>query len=405
MRQSNLYVYTKKEVPSDCEIISHELLVRGGYVKQVGSGVYTFMPLGLKVLRNIENIVREELDALGYNEILMPVLQPKALWDESGRWEDYGDNLFRVLDRHQKTFALGPTHEEVITAMIRDEIKSYKVLPFGLYQIQTKFRDEFRPRFGLMRSREFLMKDLYTFHDSIESLDQHYDKISDAYSRIFTRLGVDFIRVEADNGDIGGSGSHEFMALSSIGEDTITFCRSCGYNANVEKSGLEIGDACPVCSKPIDVKKGIELGHIFKLGTKYSEAMKAYVNDASGRQIPIIMGCYGIGISRCIMALLEQSKDGIVNWNDEVAPFSDHIIIANVNDENTVNAANEYYQRLLSAGKRVLIDDRNERIGSKLKDSELIGACRRIVFGKDFVDGKVEFIENNEKTLKEFKLL
>ncbi len=392
MKQTNLYFYSKKNDAADAEVYSHKFLIRGNYIKQIGSGIYTYMPLGLKIIQNISDIIREELDNLGYNEILMPVLHPKTLWDETGRWEEYGENLFKVYDRHDKPYALGPTHEEVITSIVRGEVSSYKRLPFGLYQIQTKFRDEFRPRFGLMRTREFAMKDLYTFHLDSDSLKQHYNRISDAYERIFARMGLNVIRVDADNGDIGGDSSHEFMALSDIGEDTLTVCEECGYNANEEKSSLQAGENCPNCKGVISERKGIELGHIFALGTKYSIAMNAYVNDQDGKRVPLLMGCYGIGISRILMALVEQAGERLI-WHEAVAPYTHHVIIGNTKDEELVEAANNLYHKLLQDGYRVLLDDRQESLGSKLKDADLIGANKKYIFGRDFKNGQIEYLE------------
>ncbi len=266
MKQSLEFIPTLKNISSDAVIQSHKIMLRGGYAHQVAAGVYTYLPLGYRVIKNIENIIREELDKIGCSELLMPALQPKTLWDETGRWEEYGDNLMQLEDRHNRAFALGPTHEEVISDVIRTHIKSYKKLPLALYQIQTKFRDEFRPRFGLMRSREFMMKDLYTFHNTYDDLKVWYEKVSKCYENIFTRCGLKFVRIEADNGNIGGDASHEFMALCDIGEDIITYCDDCGYSANVEVSNLKAGDDCPQCDSKIKEAKGVELGPIFKLG-------------------------------------------------------------------------------------------------------------------------------------------
>lgn len=391
MRQSLEFIPTLKDVSSDAVIQSHKMMLRGGYAYQVAAGIYAYLPLGYRIIKNIEKIIREELDGIGCSELLLPTLHPKNLWDETNRWGAYGDNLMSMTDRHGREFALGPTHEEVITDVVRTYIKSYKKLPLALYQIQTKFRDEHRPRFGLMRGREFVMKDLYTFHENYEELQEWYDKVANCYERIFTRCGLKFAKIQADNGDIGGDSSHEFMALCDVGEDTITYCDSCGYSANVEVSNLKAGDNCPNCNDTIKEAKGVELGHIFQLGTKYSESMNATINCQDGSLKPIIMGCYGIGVSRIVMAVLEQcSVDSTVVWPEELKPYDTHIIIGNIKDEAQVNAALKLEKELAEKGLRVLVDERDERIGSKLKDSDLIGIGHRIVFGKHFNEGLVE---------------
>lgn len=539
MKQSKTFIPTLREVPADAEIKSHKLLLRAGFIRQVASGVYTYMPLGWRVLRKIEQIVREEMDAIDGVELHMPALQPAELWQESGRWEDYGPELMRLNDRHDRPFALGPTHEEVITALVRDEIKSYKRLPLTLYQIQTKFRDEKRPRMGLLRGREFVMKDAYSFHTSRESLDETYDKMYQAYSNIFSRLGLNFRAVIADSGSIGGKGTHEFMVLSEIGEDTIAFSDESDYAANIEMAevvttyekkdeslkelekvntgehktiedvvnylqiapedtiksllfkvddefvlvlvrgdheandvkvknlldaavvelatpeeteeiiGCQIGNVGPIGVNNVKIiadvavqyivngvcganeekmhyvnvnpgrdfevdtyadlrfiqegdpspdgkgkvkfAKGIEVGHIFKLGTKYSEALNATFLDENGRSQPMIMGCYGIGISRLVMAVAEQFADdkGLV-WPEVVTPYQYHVIIVNMKDETQVSVGTEIYNKLQASGFEVLLDDRNERVGVKFADSDLIGIPTRITVGKKASEGIVE---------------
>lgn len=397
MKQSLEFIPTLKDISSDAVIQSHKVMLKGGYVHQVAAGIYTYLPLGLRVIKNIEKIIREELNNIGCSELLMPTLHPKSLWDETNRWDAYGDNLMRLTDRHNREFALGPTHEEVITDLIRTYVKSYKKLPLALYQIQTKFRDEFRPRFGLMRGREFVMKDLYTFHESKQELDEWYDKVAQCYKNIFTRCGLKFVQVEADNGDIGGDSSHEFMALCDIGEDTITYCDKCGYSANVESSNLKANDPCPKCDAKILEAKGVELGHIFQLGTKYSQQMNANINNKDGSLSPIIMGCYGIGVSRIVMAVLEQcSIENKVIWPEQLKPYDIHLIIGNMKDEDVVKKAYEIENMFTKKGLSVLLDDRSERMGSKLKDADLIGIDKRYVFGKDFKDGFVEYTYKNE---------
>jgi prolyl-tRNA synthetase len=391
MRQSQLFIPTLKEAPKDAEVISHKVMVRAGMIKQVAAGIYAYLPLGLKVLQNIERIVREEMDALGASELLLPALTPADLWKESGRWDKYGPELMRLKDRKDRDFLLGPTHEEVITFVARDFAKSYKKLPIALYQIQTKFRDELRPRFALMRGREFSMKDLYTFHASEEDLDIWYQKVWQAYLRIFDRCGLDVKIVNSDTGQMGGKSAHEFMVMSEVGEDTITYCDICDYAANIEYSNLEKGSACPNCSDgKILVAKGIEVGNIFKLGTKYSESMNAYFTNEAGKQQPIIMGCYGLGVSRTLMAVTEQHyhENGLI-WPRELRPYAYHILIADIEDIEQMKYANELYIALQTSDT-VLLDDRSERLGSKFQDADLVGSPIVIVVGKEVVNGMVD---------------
>lgn len=401
MKQSLLFVPTLKEAPKDADVKSHKLMTRAGIIKQVAAGIYTYLPLGYRVIKKIEEIVRQELDKIGASELLMPALQPRDLWDESGRWDKYGPELMRLKDRKDRDFCLGPTHEEVITDVVRDYVSSYKKLPLALYQIQTKFRDEMRPRFGLMRGREFIMKDAYTFSESKEDLDVWYKLFTKAYIDIFNRCGLDTKIVSSDVGQIGGDEADEFMVMSEVGEDTITYCLSCSYAANQEHSKLQDGDICPVCGGTINTAKGIEVGNIFKLGTKYSVSMNANFASKDGKLEPIIMGCYGLGISRTLMASVEQhsSEDGIV-WPIEIAPFKVHIIPVNINDEVQGKVAYEIYNTLKSKGIDVLIDDRDERAGSKFKDADLIGIPFRVIVGKDAVTNKVEFIDRSNGVKK-----
>jgi prolyl-tRNA synthetase len=532
MKQSNMLIPTLREVPSDAEVKSHQLLLRAGYIRQNTSGIYSFLPLGKKVLKKVEDIVREEMENAGAVELLMPAMQAAELWQESGRWYSYGPELMRLNDRHNREFALGATHEEVITTLVRDEVKSYKKLPLSLYQIQTKFRDEKRPRFGLLRGREFLMKDAYSFHANAESLDDTYEKMFTAYSNIFTRLGLNFRAVIADSGAMGGKDTHEFMVLSDIGEDTIAYSNESSFAANIEMAPVvanyekksdapldkekvstpgqktieevasflqvdkkdliksivfkvdekyvlvlargdhEINDVkvknlyqasvvetatadevqkvmgCSVGSLgPIDIPesveivadtaveylvnavtganeegvhyknvnpskdfevaqyadlrfieegdispdgqgviqfaKGIEVGHIFKLGTRYSEAMGANFLDENGRNQPMIMGCYGIGVSRVLAAIVEQYHDenGII-WPQAVTPFEVHVIPVNMKNEAQASLAEEIYTELRNVGVSVLMDDRQERPGVKFTDSDLIGLPVRVTVGK-----------------------
>lgn len=398
MKQSLLFVPTLKDAPKDAEVKSHKLMSRAGLIKQVAAGIYTYLPLGYKVIKKIEDIIREELDNIGASELLMPALQPKDLWEESGRWDKYGPELMRMKDRKDRDFCLGPTHEEIITQVVRDYLNSYKKMPLALYQIQTKFRDEMRPRFGLMRGREFIMKDAYTFTESQEDLDVWYKAFTEAYVRIFNRCGLDTKIVASDTGQIGGDEADEFMVMSEVGEDTITYCRSCNYGSNQEHSGLKTGDQCPKCGGTIAEAKGIEVGNIFKLGTKYSESMNAKFASQDGTLKPAIMGCYGIGISRTLMAAVEQhSNDNGIIWPAEIAPFKVHIIPVNVKDENQVALADQLYKELKAKKIEVLIDDRAERAGSKFKDADLIGIPHRIVVGKKAVEGIVEYLDRSQE--------
>lgn len=539
MKQSKMLIPTLREVPADAEIKSHQLLLRAGYIRQNASGIYSYLPLANKVLKKIEHIIREEMDAAGGVELLMPALQQAELWQESGRWFTYGPELMRLKDRNSREFALGATHEEVITSLVRDEIKSYKRLPLTLYQIQTKFRDEKRPRFGILRGREFIMKDAYSFHTSQESLGEVYDALFQAYCNSFERCGLNYRAVIADSGAMGGKDTHEFMALSDVGEDTIAYSTESNYAANVEMApvintyvksdeavlelekvetkdqksiedvssfleisadkciksllfkadekfvlvlvrgdhevndikvknllgasvveladpsetekvlGCKVGSLGPVQVKDVEIiadnavqsivngvcganeehfhfininpdrdfqvtqyadirfiqegdlspdgkgiiafAKGIEVGHVFKLGTRYSEAMGATYLDENGRTQPIIMGCYGIGVSRTMAAIVEQFNDdrGIF-WPKAVAPFDVHVITVNTKDENQNELSEKLYSMLKANRLDVLVDDRQERAGVKFADSDLIGLPIRITVGKKASEGIVE---------------
>ncbi|MBS4189267.1 proline--tRNA ligase [Bacillus sp. FJAT-49705] len=539
MKQSKILIPTIKENPADADIKSHQLLLRAGFIRQNASGIYSYLPLAHKVLRKIEAIVREEMDLAGGVELLMPAMQAAELWQESGRWYSYGPELMRLKDRHSRDFALGATHEEVITSLVRDEIKTYKKLPITLYQIQTKFRDEKRPRFGILRGREFIMKDAYSFHSTQKSLDDIYEKMYQAYINIFSRCGLNFRAVIADSGAMGGKDTHEFMVLSEVGEDTIAYSDSSNYAANIEMApvitkyektsekieelekvktenkktieevssflhvsaeqciksllfkvddkyvlvlvrgdhevndiklknlfgaanaelasadetkeilGCTIGSLGPVGISNVDIvadnaienitsavcganeedyhyknvnpirdfqvsqytdlrfiqegdlspdgngtilfAKGIEVGHVFKLGTRYSEAMGATYLDENGRNQPMIMGCYGIGVSRTMASIVEQYHDenGIV-WPVNIAPFDLHLIAVNMKDDDQSALAEELYSRLKEAGYDLLMDDRQERPGVKFADADLIGLPVRITVGKKASEGIVE---------------
>jgi prolyl-tRNA synthetase len=540
MKQSMTFIPTLREVPSDAEVKSHQLMLRAGFTRQNASGVYSYLPLANIVLKKIEQIVREEMNTAGASELLMPALQQAELWQESGRWYSYGPELMRVKDRHNREFALGATHEEVITSLVRDEIKSYKRLPLSLYQIQTKFRDEKRPRFGVLRGREFIMKDAYSFHATKESLDEAYNKMFTAYKNIFSRCGLDFRAVIADSGAIGGTDTHEFIVLSEIGEDTIAYSDTSQFAANIEMApvnavyekktdelkplekietpdqrtieeissflnvtkeaciksllfkvddrfvlvlvrgdhevndiklknlydatnvdlatadetkealncvpgfvgpinvsenvevvadhaiasvvngvcganeeqfhfqGVNIdrdtkvsqyvdlrfiqeGDVSPDGEGTIKFAKGIEVGHVFKLGTKYSEAMNATFLDENGRTQPMIMGCYGIGVSRTLAAIIEQHHDenGIV-WPNSIAPFQIHLIPVNMKNDSQKDLSEKLYAEFIEQGYEVLLDDRPERVGVKFADADLIGLPVRVTIGKKAEEGIVE---------------
>lgn len=540
MKQTATFIPTLRETPADADVKSHQLLLRGGFIRQNTSGIYSFLPLGKRVLQKVETVIREEMEAVNSVEVFLPALQQAELWQETGRWYSYGDELMRLTDRNNRAFALGATHEEVITSLLRDEIKSYKKLPLNLFQIQSKFRDEKRPRFGLLRGREFLMKDAYSFHATTESLDDTYNDMMQAYTNIFTRLGLNFRAVIADSGAIGGKDNHEFMVLSDIGEDTIAYSDTSGYAANIEMAavnveypisneakkeiekvatpdkktitevaefltvspekciktlvfktdddyvivlcrgdhdindvkvkhatgakvvematpeevmeqlGCEIGSLGPVKLKsPIRVyadhgvksivngvtganeagyhyinatpekdfsvdtfadlrfiqegdaspdgqgvikfAKGIEVGHIFKLGTTYSEPMKGTFLNDQGRAMPYIMGCYGIGVSRVMAAVAEQFQDeNGFTWPDVIAPYEIHIVPVNMKDEVQRELGEDLYKLLKSYRYEVLLDDRVERAGVKFADADLIGLPVRITVGKKASEGILE---------------
>ena len=554
MRFSKFFIPTYREVPAEAEVISHQLMLRAGLIRKLTAGIYTYLPAGLKSIRKVENIIREEMNRAGAIELLMPAVQPAELWQESGRWDVYGKELLRFRDRHNREACLAPTHEEVITDLVRKEIRSYKQLPLNFYQIQTKFRDEIRPRFGLMRCREFIMKDAYSFDVDEEGANKSYESMYEAYSRIFTRCGLKFRAVEADSGAIGGSYSHEFMVLADTGEDQLVSCTKCEYAANLEKAevrrpdedlnsaqasgqdnsplqevmtpdiktidqlaeflsiepavllktliyvadgrpiaalvrgdheinetklknylgadvvelappeviqevtgaptgfagpvGLKVkliadysvrdtttwvtgankkdmhlinvklgrdfqvdefadirlitpSDPCPRCGGPIKFSRGIEVGHIFKLGTKYSKAMKALFLDEKGEEHPIVMGCYGIGVGRTVAAAIEQNHDdmGII-FPIPIAPFEVVILALQMHDPQVRETAEKLYHALLEKGVDVLFDDRDERPGVKFNDADLIGIPVRVTVGqKGLKEGKVELkVRDNKQT-------
>ena len=405
---SKLLIPTLKDAPQEAEVISHKLMLRAGMIRKVASGIYTWLPLGFKVLKKIENIVREEMDVSGAQEVFMPMVQPKELWNETKRWEKMGPELLRIKDRHERDFCLGPTHEEVITDIVRDNVKSYKELPLNIYQIQTKFRDEVRPRYGIMRGREFLMKDSYSFNIDEESLQETYLIMREAYKKILDRIGLEYKISAADSGAIGGDSSEEFHVLAENGEDTIAVSDSSEFAINSElllKDGENInsleGKPSPDGKGTIQIKKGIEVGHIFKLGRLYAESMKANVLNSEGKASTLYMGCYGIGVSRLVAAAIEQNFDekGII-WPHNIAPFDINIIsIGFEKDEEISSASINLYEELKSMGYDVLLDDRKDGYGAKMKDSELIGIPLNIIIGKKYLESKeIELISRDGQT-------
>ena len=409
MKTSNLLLATQRESPSDAETISHQLMIKAGLIRQVASGIYNWLPLGIKVLRKVENIVRREMDKSGAQEILMPMVQPGDLWKESGRWQQYGKELLIFQDRHEREFCLGPTHEEIITNLCRNDIRSHKQLPITFYQIQTKFRDEIRPRFGVMRSREFIMKDAYSFDLSEEGMNHSYNIMREAYERIFDSMGLDYRIVKADSGAIGGSDSEEFHVLADSGEDLLAFSDKSDYaiNADLLIEALSDQDPESLDGQPspdgkgnLKLKRGIEVGHIFKLGKKYSESMKLVLQGDKGNIFPE-MGCYGIGISRIVAAAIEQNHDdkGII-WPDAISPYEIALVEINPKGDKALKKlCSQLYNSLKEKGHEVLWDDRDQSPGVKFSDMELIGIPRMIIVGeKSFKDNKVEFkIRGQEK--------
>ena len=410
MLWSNYFIPTLKDTAAeDSQVISNSLMLKSGMIRKTASGIYTWLPLGLRVLNKVENIVREEMNNAGAHEVLMPMVQPKDLWDESERWNKFGPELLRFKDRHDRDFCLGPTHEEVITDLIKNNVKSYKELPLNIYQIQTKFRDEIRPRYGVMRSREFLMKDSYSFHLSEECLEDTYQIMRKAYSNILKRIGLNFKIVKADSGAIGGDRSEEFHVLAENGEDTLAVSDSSDYAVNAElllendqdAQSLE-GQKSPDGNGLLEITKGIEVGHIFQLGKLYSKNMNATVLDDSGTAKNMHMGCYGVGISRIVAASIEQNFDekGII-WPKSISPFNLSIITIGADKDKNIEASSKkLYQDLSQKGFEVILDDRNDGFGKKIKDNELVGIPLSIVFGKNFSENdEVEIIFRDGKKI------
>jgi prolyl-tRNA synthetase len=416
LKFSQFFIPTLKEIPSEAEIPSHSLALRAGLIRKVASGIYSFLPLGFRVLKKIEEIIRQEMNNSGAIELFLPIMQPSVLWEKSGRWKEYGPEMFRLKDRNKRDFCLGPTHEELITYLAYLDLKSYKNLPVNLYQIQVKFRDEMRPRYGLLRAREFIMKDAYSFCRNDDDLLVIYKNMYDAYCRILERIGLQYKVVEAETGLIGGSYSHEFIVLAENGEEKLVFCPACGYSANYEmsksisKTGkenkdnkinkcgdftyTEQGDRCINCGKELKIEKGIEVGHIFKLGDKYSEKLDARFIDVDGKLKPLVMGCYGIGVTRILAAAIEQLHDdkGII-WPASIAPFTVNIIVTTEKNSELSKAGDMIYKTLKKLNVEVLYDDRDVSAGIKFKDSDLIGIPVRFILGRKFLGSRLIDVE------------
>ena len=402
MRYSKLFGKTLRAAPREAEAISHKLLARAGFIDQLAAGVYTFLPLGWKVHSRIEDIIREEMDSIGGQEFSMPVLHPKALWQETGRWETIDPPLFVTRDRHDKEYALGPTHEEVITDLARRYVKSYKDLPFSAYQIQDKFRNELRATGGLLRTREFFMKDLYSFHADEADFKRFFKKAIQAYTKIFASCGLKILVSQASSGSIGGDVTYEFQVPSEVGEDLVFFCKKCGYAINREISQeKKISNKCPECGGILNQTQAIEAGQVFSLGTKYSKGMGATFVDRDGKEKPIIMGCYGIGVGRLMATIVEIFHDsqGIV-WPENVAPYRIHLVAIG-NSPVVAKKADEIYNQLIKKGEEVLYDDREESPGVKLADADLIGIPERwLISEKTLKEEAIEVKKRGEESTR-----
>jgi len=404
MKQSQLFTKLLKEAPAEEKSTNAQFLIRGGFVYKEMAGVYTYLPLGLRVLRKIENIIREEMEKIGGKEILMTVFQPKNLWEETGRWQKGigEDVMYKCEGEGQGTVGLGPTHEEMVTDIIRHYVSSYKDLPLYVYQIQTKFRKELRAKSGLLRGREFDMKDLYSFHASQDDLKEYYKKATQAYFNVFKRCGLDVILTEASGGDFTKDYTHEFQVLSASGEDITVYCEKGDFAQNKEIAKLSAGEKCPVCKTVLKEASSVEVGNIFPLGTKYSEAMKAYFTEKDGSKKPIVMGCYGIGPSRTMGAIVEIHHDeqGII-WPKEVAPFSVHLLSLGQNEKSE-----KLYQDLQKRGIEVLYDDReNKTAGEKFAEADLLGIPQRLVVSeKTLKDDSVELKKRAEEKVTLVKI-
>jgi len=394
------FITTLKEAPESAESLSHRLMTRAGMVRMLVAGVYSYLPLGYRALSNIKEIVRDEMNKAGALELLLPGLQPVELWQKTGRDELMGETMFRFTDRKGRKLCLGPTHEEVITDLAAGFVKSYRDLPFTLYQIQTKYRDELRPRFGIVRSCEFIMKDAYSFDRDLKGLDEFYVKMRAAYENILKRCGLNFVAVKADSGVIGGDLSHEFLVPAESGEDTLYRCRVCSVYRSANDADI---DNCPHCKEDMEKVNALEVGHIFKLGEKYSKVLGVKFLDEEGKQQIAQMGCYGIGVSRLIAAVIEQNNDsdGII-WPKELAPFDCVVVPVNVSDKDVFDKAVMLHDELQKSGLKVLIDDRDERAGVKFKDADLLGFPVRITVGNKWArEKKLEIRQRRSRETKE----
>jgi len=406
MKQSQLFYKTLKKPPKEAKIISHKLLLRADFISQLGSGIYSFLPLGYKVHQKIENIIRQEIKAIGAQEVFLPALHPKEFWQKTDRWDHMDPPLFKFKDRHKKEFALGPTHEEVITDLVKPRVQSYKDLPFSLFQIQTKFRNEMRFTGGLLRTREFVMKDLYSFHQDNKDLGSFFNKVLSAYDNIFKRCGLKTLRSEASGGVFTKEKTYEYQVLSEVGEDKIIYCPECNWTINLDVAKVKPGQKCPECKGKLFKANSIEVGHTFKLGTKYSEAFDLNFIDQKGKKKPVIMGCYGIGLGRLIGVIVETNndKDGII-WPEEVAPFRIHLVQIEDNKKNK-EAAEKIYKDLQKRGIEVLYDDRKDKTpGERFAEVDLIGIPIRIVISNKTVKNNcVEIKKRKEKKVKLVKI-
>ena len=404
MKTSAFPIFTLKNTPSEAEIISHKLMIKSGMIRKLSSGQYTWLPLGYKVITKIEKIIREEMNSIGSVEILMPSVQPAELWQESERWDQYGPELLRFSDRHDRNFCFGPTYEEVITDLIRKDVSSYKQLPINFFQISSKFKDEIRPRFGVMRAREFIMKDAYSFHSNEESLNETYELYKSAYKNIFKRLMLDFTIVDADSGNIGGNESHEFHVIAETGEDDLLLDKSMnGMNLEIAKIKFKENNLDAILNKEnLQHVKGIEVGHIFKLGQKYTEKMKAKISTKNSETVNIFMGCYGIGVSRIVAAAIEQNNDERgIKWPKSISPFDAMIIeIDGYKDSRVRSFSETIYNNLKKNGVDLLLDDRDLKMGNKLNDFELMGIPYAIIIGSKEAEKSITTIMTRKDSSK-----
>ena len=404
MKTSVFPIFTLKNTPSEAEVISHKLMIKSGMIRKLSSGQYTWLPLGYKVISKIEKIIREEMNSIGSVEILMPSVQPAELWQESERWDQYGPELLRFSDRHDRNFCLGPTYEEVITDLIKKDVSSYKQLPINFFQISSKFRDEIRPRFGVMRAREFIMKDAYSFHSNEESLNETYELYKSAYKNIFKRLSLNFTIVDADSGNIGGNESHEFHVIAETGEDDLLLDKSMnGMNLEIAKIKFKENNLDVILNKEnLQHVKGIEVGHIFKLGQKYTEKMKAKISTKNSETVNIFMGCYGIGVSRIVAAAIEQNNDERgIKWPKSISPFDAMIIeIDGYKDSRVRDFSETIYNNLKKKGIDLLLDDRDLKMGNKLNDFELMGIPYAIIIGSKEAEKSITTIMTRKDSSK-----